>query len=74
MKRSFMFLSSFILLSAMAFATATPSIWDIFDRNRKKRHESVPEFSAVPMLVLSLGTVAGGLALRQRRRATKTVA
>ncbi len=69
MKRTVMFLSSFILLSAMAFASTSLN-WDsILDRHKKKQ-ESVPESGVVPMLVLSLGTIAGGLALKQRR--TKT--
>jgi hypothetical protein len=67
MKRSLMFLSSFVLLSAMAFASPLTSII-----NRKK-NQAVPESGVVPMLVLSLGAVAGGLALK-RRRATKTAA
>jgi len=66
MKRSLLFVSSFVLLSAMAFATASPNLRDIFDKNKKKRRE-LPEFGAVSMLVLSLGTIAGGLAVKKRR-------
>ncbi len=67
MKRSLLLVSSFVLLSAMAFASASPSWHDIFDKNKKKRHEAMPESGVVPMLVISLGAIAGGLALKQRR-------
>jgi hypothetical protein len=70
MKRSLLFLSSFVILGALTVASA--SVNDIFDQN-KKRRDTVPESGVVPMLVLSLGAIAGGLALKQRR-GTKTVA
>jgi hypothetical protein len=73
MKRSLLLLSSFVLLSAMAFATTSPSWEDIFDKHKKKRREAMPESGVVPMLVLSLGAIAGGLTLKQRRSA-KTAA
>jgi len=73
MKRSLLLVSSFVLLSAMAFASASPSWENIFDKDKKKRREPMPESGVVPMLVLSLGAIAGGLALKQRR-ATKTTA
>jgi len=63
-------LSSFVILGALTVASA--SVNDIFDQN-KKRRDTVPESGVVPMLVLSLGAIAGGLALKQRR-GTKTVA
>jgi hypothetical protein len=72
MKRSLIFLSSFVLLSAMAFATASPNLRDIFDKNKKKHREAVPELGVASMLVLSLGTIAGALTLKQRR-GTKTL-
>jgi hypothetical protein len=65
MKRSLILLSSFVILGALAVASASP-VDDIFDR-KKKRHDNVPESGVVPMLVLSLGAIAGGLALKQRR-------
>jgi hypothetical protein len=68
MKRSLLFLSSFVILGALTVASA--SVNDIFDQN-KKRRDTVPESGVVPMLVLSLGAIAGGLALKQRR-GTKT--
>jgi hypothetical protein len=70
MKRSLILLSSFVILGALAVASASP-INDIFDRKKKRR--DLPESGVVPMLVLSLGAISGGLALRQRR-GTKTTA
>jgi len=71
MKRSLILLSSFLILGALTVASASP-VNDIFDRDRKRRN-TVPESGVVPMLVLSLGAIAGGLALKQRR-GSKTVA
>lgn len=72
MKRSLIFLSSFIILGALTIASASP-VNDIFDNKNKKRRDTAPESGVVPMLVLSLGAIAGGLALKQRR-GTKTTA
>jgi hypothetical protein len=67
MKRSLLYLSSFVLLGAMAYGSVSPIL---FDDGRKKKH-AVPESGVVPMLVLSMGVIAGGLALKHRRmRAT----
>jgi hypothetical protein len=66
MKRSLLVLSSIVLFSAMSFASVAPDWFGIFDKNHNKRHQPLPESGAVPMLVLSLGVIAGGLTLRQR--------
>jgi hypothetical protein len=68
MKRSLLYLSSFVLLGAMAYGSVSPVLY--VDDGRKKK-QAVPESGVVPMLVLSMGVIAGGLVLKQRRiRAT----
>jgi hypothetical protein len=68
MKRSLLYLSTFVLLGAMAFGSVSP-VWYV-DGSKKKK-QAVPESGVVPMLVLSMGVIAGGLALKHRRmRAT----
>jgi hypothetical protein len=64
MKRSLFYLSTVVLLSAMSFASISPS-W--FGDGNKKKKRAVPESGVLPMLVLSIGTLAGGLALKHRR-------
>jgi hypothetical protein len=61
MKRSYLFLSTLLLISSMAFASSRPG------RGHDKPRYSTPEPGIVSMLGLSVGTIAGGLVLRYRR-------
>ena len=64
MKRLLLLLSSVVLLSAISFASISPIF---FDPNKNKKKHAVPESGVVPMLVVAIGAIAGGLALKQRR-------
>ena len=63
MKKSCAVICALVILSAIALGSSDP--WD-----RKKKHEhNTPESGAVPMLVLALSTVTGGVILKRRRNA-----
>lgn len=64
MKRLWLFLPMLLMFTAMAFAS--PNWGDGWDH--KKHHpQAVSEFGVAPMLVLSVGAIAGGLILKRRR-------
>jgi hypothetical protein len=62
MKRTLLCLSALLLLSSMAVASSRPD----WGAKRKPRY-ATPEPGIVSMLLLSLGTISGGLVLRHRR-------
>jgi hypothetical protein len=61
MKRSYLFLSTLLLLSSVALAAPKPG------RGYNKPRYSTPEPGIVSMLGLSVGAITGGLVLRYRR-------
>jgi hypothetical protein len=63
--------SLLVLLSASVFASSGPD-WDRDDRDRDREHHhhhryATPEADVISMIVLSLGTIGGGLVLKHRR-------
>jgi hypothetical protein len=65
MKRLWLFLPMLCLFSAMAFAS--PNWGDGSDHKKHHHPQAVSELGVAPMLVLSVGAIAGGLILKRRR-------
>jgi hypothetical protein len=63
MKRLLLCLSAIVLLTSTGLGSLRPD-----DRDKHKHHYATPELGVIGMLALSIGTVAGGLALRRRNR------
>jgi hypothetical protein len=63
MRRMLLYLTGIVLISSLTFASSDPD----WDKHHHKHHYATPEPGVVTMLCLSLGTIAGGLALRHRR-------
>ena len=74
MKRLLLCLSAVVLLGSMALASSRPDDDRDHDRDGKhKHHYATPEAGVISMLAVSAGTLAGGLALKRRRKAIKKV-